>query len=171
MEMMSRPTPLPEILEFVHRLVTYDAAIDSSDSSEHASHGTGWPAEFRVADKLRYPLSRLAGATGFRLLLTRALTLAKARMAGVNQLQLNQILVKADGSLGGFDNNGGFNNNGDSAPSSEAAAVLMAELLALLVAFVGEAFTLSLVRDVWPGFPVLETELWRISNRDEPEKS
>lgn len=157
---MSRTTHSPELLEFARGLVAYDAAFNST---EQPVNGTG----FRVCDKLRQPLTRLAGVTGFRMLLARALTLAKARASGMNQSQLNTLHLKPDGSFEFV------TNNGDPLPSSsnDAALILTAELLALLVAFVGEVFTLSLVRDVWPGFPVLETELWRNTNRDDPEKS
>ena len=101
------------------------------------------PAEFRVVEKLRHPLSRLAGVNGFRMLLVRALTLAKAQVPGLIAMQ-----VKPDGSLEGF------NDPGNRAEAAGAGVMLTAELLGLLAAFVGEAFTLSLVLDVWPGFPV-----------------
>jgi hypothetical protein len=44
--------------------------------------------------------------------------------------------------------------------------VLIAELLGLLTAFVGEAFTRSLVLDVWPDFPALDMEPWRERDHD-----
>lgn len=131
---MSRKPPGPEIREFAQRLVAWEAAGDSPP-------GMGIPAEFRVAEKLRRPLSTLAGVAGFRILLVRALTLAKAQVPG-----LSPVRVKPDGSLEGF------SDPGDRA--AEAGVVLIAELLGLLTAFIGEAFTLGLVRDVWPGFPV-----------------
>jgi hypothetical protein len=145
MEMMGRTTPSPEIREFAQRLVAYEAAGDSLP-------GTDLPAALRVAEKLRHPLSRLAGVKGFHMLLLRALTLAKAKVPGLDPVQ-----VKPDGSLDGF------SDPGNRAQSPEAGGTLIAELLGLLAVFVGEAFTLSLVQDVWPGFPVLDTEPWRKS--------
>jgi len=133
---MSRTTSSPEIRELAQRLVAYEATGEGPG-------GTDLPAEFRVVEKLRQPLSRLTGVAGFRILLVRALTLAKAQAPGLIATQ-----VKPDGSLDGFGDSG----NRTHAP--EAGAMLIAELLGLLVAFVGEAFTLSLVLDVWPGFPV-----------------
>jgi hypothetical protein len=163
---MSRTSHSPELLEFARALVIYEAAFDPPDDAVNGTRpASGLPAGFRVCDKLRLPLTRLAGVNGFRLLLARALTLAKVRAAGVNQLQLNGVQVNPEGSLDGI-NTAGSGNNGDRRPSNnnDAAVILIGELLALLLAFVGESFTLSLVRDVWPGFPVLETELWRKSN-------
>jgi hypothetical protein len=150
MEMRSRTTPSPEILEFAQRLVAYEAAGGSPP-------GTDLPAEFRVAEKLRRPLSRLAGATGFRMLLVRALTLAKAQVPGLGAMQVNP-----DGSLEGF------SDPGNRARDPEAGVMLIAELLGLLAAFVGEAFTFRLVLDVWPGFPVFDREPWRKSDHDTP---
>jgi hypothetical protein len=161
--MMSRTSHSPELLEFARGLVIYEAASPPPDNV--ANGVPDLPAGFRVCDKLRHPLTRLAGVNGFRMLLARALTLAKARASGATQQQLNAIQVKPDGSLDSM-KLAGFSNNGDRPPLNEndAAVILIAQLLALLVAFVGEVFTFSLVRDVWPGLPVLETELWRKSN-------
>jgi hypothetical protein len=145
MERRSRTTASPEIREFAQRLVAYEAAGSSPA-------GTDLPAELRVAEKLRHPLSRLAGVNGFRMLLVRALTLAKAQVPG-----LRPVRVKPDGSLEGF------SDLGNRAEAAEAGVMLIAELLGLLAAFVGEAFTRSLVLDVWPDFPVFDTEPWRKS--------
>jgi hypothetical protein len=148
MEMRSRTTASPQIREFAQRLVAYEAAGDSSA-------GTDMPAEVRVTEKLRRPLSRLAGVNGFRVLLVRALTLAKAQAPG-----LALVKVNPDGSLDGY---GDPDNRGQ---DLETGAILIAELLGLLAAFVGEAFTLRLVRDVWPGFPVFDGNSWRNSDHD-----
>src|ERR1700683_4587260 len=126
METRSRTTGSPEILEFAQRLVAYEATGDSPA-------GPDLPAEVRVAEKLRHPLSRLAGVNGFRMLLVRALTLAKAQVSG-----LSPVHVKPDGSLEGF------SDSGDRAQAAEAGVKLVAELLGLLTAFVGDAFTFSL---------------------------
>ncbi len=137
---MSRTTFSPEIRSFAQRLVAYEATEDSP-------LGPDLPAEFRVVEKLRLPLSRLAGVSGFRMLLVRALTLAKTRVSG-----LSPVHVKPDGSLEGF------SDSGDRAQAAEAGVKLVSELLGLLTAFVGEAFTFSLVLEVWPDFPVFDTE-------------
>jgi hypothetical protein len=125
---------------FAQRLVACEAAGDGPP-------GTDIPAAFRVAEKLRCPLSTLAGVAGFRMLLVRAMTLAKAQSPGLASVQ-----VKPDGRLEGS------GDLGSHAEIAEAGVVLTAELLGLLAAFVGEAFTLNLVLDVWPDFPVFNKE-------------
>ena len=102
------------------------------------------PAVLRVSEMLRRPLSTLAGSSGFRSLLTRALTLAKAQVPGLSAVQ-----VKADGSLEGCD----LDNQDEAA---EAGVILIAHLLGLLVTFIGESLMLSLVLDAWPDFPAFD---------------
>jgi hypothetical protein len=148
MEMMGRTTPGPEIREFAQTLVAHETAGNSRP-------GTDTPAEFRVIEKLGRPLSRLAGVAGFRMLLVRALTLAKAQVPCLNPVQ-----VKPDGSLEGF------SDLGNRAEAAQAGVMLITELLGLLAAFVGEAFTRGLVLNVWPDFPAFDTEPWRKSDRD-----
>jgi len=145
MEMRSRTTASLEIREFAQRLVAYEAAGD-------VPGGADLPAEVRVAEKLRHPLSRLAGVNGFRMLLVRALMLAKEQVVSLSPVQ-----VKPDGSLEGF------SDLGNRTEAAGAGVTLIAELLGLLAAFVGEAFTRSLVLDVWPDFPAFDTEPWRKS--------
>jgi len=91
----------------------------------------------RVCEKLRRPLSTLAGAAGFRSLLSRALTLAKQESPALGAWE-----VKSDGSLEGL--------NGEVAPSG---AVLIAHLVGLMMTFIGESLTLRLLHDVWIDLP------------------
>lgn len=98
-----------------------------------------------VLEKLRRPLVSLIGISGFRSLLSRALTLASAQMP-----ELSTVSVKPDGSLAGL---GDSNNQSQVA---EAAVALITELLGLLVTFVGESLMLILVRDAWPDLPILD---------------
>src|SRR5687767_2046261 len=62
--------------------------IAEESRSRDAVNSGGWPA-FRVCEKLRRPLSTLAGAAGFRSLLARALTLAKAESPWLEGLKIN----------------------------------------------------------------------------------
>jgi hypothetical protein len=103
----------------------------------------------RVCDKLRRPLTTLAGAAGFRSLLARALTLAKRESPVLGAWE-----VKSDGSLQGL--------NGEAAQSG---AVLIAHLLGLMITFVGESLTLRLLHDVWLDLRRSETKPGR--NRSE----
>ena len=47
-----------------------------------------------------------------------------------------------------------FTRNVDPEELSEGEVVLLAQLLGLLVAFIGEKLTLRLVREVWPQVPL-----------------
>lgn len=97
----------------------------------------------RACEKLRVPLTRLAGAAGFSSLLSRALVLAKRQAPSLEGLR-----VEADGSLGGFTE--GQHDSGAAEAARHGGVVLVAELLGLLVTFIGQPLTLSLVREAWP---------------------
>ncbi len=102
-------------------------------------------ATFRVCGKLRQSLSTLAGASGYRSLISRALTLAKKETPSLEKVQ-----VKEDGSLewtGTADLQQGVDE------AAKGGAVLVTQLLALLFTFIGQALTLRLVRDLWPDAP------------------
>jgi hypothetical protein len=109
---------IPESRHLAQRLLTYEAvAGENSEPAESAA--------FRVCAKLRRPLITLAGVAGFRSLLSRALTLARAEAPSLSAVQ-----VAADGSLKGLDE--------------------LAQLIGLLLTFIGDGLTLRLVQDVWP---------------------
>ena len=99
-------------------------------------------AAFRVCEKLRHLLSPLLGVLGFRALLARSLIVATAEAP-----ELRVVTIRADGSLEGLAHveppigEGRF-------PRGEV--VLIAELLGLLVTFIGEALMLRLVQGAWP---------------------
>ena len=101
------------------------------------------PAVLCVSEKLRRPLSTLAGSSGFRSLLARSLTLAKAQAPA-----LSAVKVKPDGSLEGL---------GSEDQDAEAGVILIAQLLGLLVTFIGEGLVLSLVLDAWPNFTGIDS--------------
>jgi hypothetical protein len=139
---MSRNVPSPQIRELAQRLLAYEIARDN-DAKANTS------ALALVAEKLRRPLVTLTGIAGFRSLLARALTLAKAQAPGLSTLQ-----IEPDGSLAGF----GDVSNQDQV--AEAGVMLVAELLRLLVTFIGERLTLTLLRDAWPDLPILDDGTW-----------
>jgi hypothetical protein len=113
---------------------------EESRSTETANSG-GRPA-FRVCEKLRRPLSTLAGAAGFRSLAARALTLAKAEDSW-----LEGVTVNPDGS---FEFTGGIVAQLETSKAAKAGAAVVARLLGLLITFIGEALTIRLMHDVWP---------------------
>ena len=105
-------------------------------------------AAFGVCERLRQPLITLAGVTGFRSLLSRALTLARAEAPSLSVVQ-----VAADGSLQGLD---GLRPQVDADEAGEAGVILITQLLGLLVRVVGEAMTLQLVTsEILPDFKFL----------------
>jgi hypothetical protein len=121
-----RSADAPTTRELAQRLVAYEELETSRAMADiHAVS--------RVCDKLRRPLTTLAGAAGFRSLLSRALTLAKQESPVLGAWE-----VQADGSLQGL--------NGEAAQSG---AVLIAHLIGLMITFIGESLTLRLLHDVW----------------------
>jgi hypothetical protein len=136
-------TTSPAIQNLTGRLIALEAARDDPS-------GGLAPGAAGVLEKLRAPLSRLAGAAGFRSLLSRALALAKAKDASLNPVQ-----VRADGSLEGF---AGVRHDPTAGAGEDGGAVVVAHLLGLLVTFIGEPLTLRLVRDAWADAPADETD-------------
>jgi hypothetical protein len=130
---MSRATP--KIRDFAERLIIYE-------TRGNKSFETKTTAVFHVGEKLRPHLATLMGNLGFRALLSRALALANAEVPW-----LCAVRVKADGSLEGLDE---VEAHVDPEEVFEGRVVLLAQLLGLLVAFIGENLTLRLVREVWP---------------------
>jgi hypothetical protein len=117
------------------RLLTYEAvAGKNSEATESAA--------FRVCAKLRLPLTTLAGVAGFRSLLSRALTLAMAEAP-----DLSAVHVAADGSLQGLDELGPQTHTEQ---ARDGGAILIAQLLGLLLTFIGKSLTLRMVQNVWP---------------------
>jgi hypothetical protein len=95
-----------------------------------------------ASEKLRPHLALLMGIGGFRALLLRALALA-----GEEAPWLRAVRVKADGSMEGLEE-----LPSQPTPSELLAGrvVLLAQLLGLLVAFIGPGLTSRLVRETWP---------------------
>jgi len=108
-------------------------------------HGETLPAAAGVCGKLRTVLVTFAGIAGFRSLLTRSLTLTAARAP-----ELKGVTVNVDGSLSGLEN---VESSKKKSPVQEWEELLVAQLLDLLVTFVGEGLMQQLVRQAWPDLP------------------
>jgi nicotinic acid phosphoribosyltransferase len=121
--------------DFSERLIAHATRGNKSSKTET-------PAIFLVVEKLRPNLATLLGKLGFRALLSRALALTTSEIAW-----LRAVHVKADGSLEGLHE---LEAQLDPEEIAEGTVVLLAQLLGLLVLFIGESLTLRLVRDVWP---------------------
>jgi hypothetical protein len=107
-------------------------------------------ATLSVYEKLRRSLSAFAGVAAFESLAFRALMQAKSEAPDLWPVQ-----VAADGSLQGL---GEFEPQIDmdkdlagQFPADDGGIVLIARLLGLLLIFLGEALTFSLLRNAWPG--------------------
>ncbi|MGV9014012.1 MAG: hypothetical protein ACOH13_15580 [Flavobacteriales bacterium] len=98
----------------------------------------------KVCTKLGVLLTKLAGASGYRSLLARALALAKNEAPG-----LAEVTVEPDGSLTDTDK-----AHADPSTAEQGAVSLVSELLGLLHTFIGEALTLQLVQEAWPDISI-----------------
>jgi hypothetical protein len=125
----------PKMRDFAERLIACETrGIKPSRIKSRAI--------FLVCEKLRPPLSMLMGNTGFSSLLARSHTLASAEVPWLRSVQ-----VKADGSIGEWDE---LEAKVTPERILEGRIVLLAQLLGLMVAFIGENLTLGLVQEVWP---------------------
>ena len=124
---------------FARRLIDYETGANKSS-------GIKTPAAFLVCEKLRPQLAMLAGSGGFHALLSRAFALANPEVPW-----LRTVHLKTDGSLEGLEE---LQAHLDRDELFDGGVVLVAQLLGLLVAFIGENLTLRLIREVWPKVPL-----------------
>ena len=104
------------------------------------------PPAFHVCEKLRVHLTTFMGNNGFRELMSCALPRAKTEIPW-----LGAVHVKDDGALEGLEE---LNAKRNSDELFEGGVVLVAQLLGLLTAFIGQTLTLRFVREVWPEVPL-----------------
>ena len=131
-------TAAPGMRDLVHRLLVYEAG--AAKASEPLESPT-----LRVYEKLRQSLGEFVGVAGFYSLASRALALATREAPSLNVAQLS-----GDGALQGLGEiETQIDMNKDRA--GEGGIILIARLLGLLRIFLGEALTLSLLRNAWPG--------------------
>jgi hypothetical protein len=138
---MSRATP--EMRSIAQLLLLYETPRRKSSTANPA-------AAFPVIDKLHPHLMNLMGNLGSRTLLMRALLLAQAQV-----LWLSAVHMKDDGTLDGLD---ALQSHLDPAEFLEGGTVLLAQLLGLLVAFIGPGLTSDLVTEIWPRLSFKETD-------------
>jgi hypothetical protein len=139
---MSRVTLL--MPAFAKRLILHDLG-------RNGSAATKLPGAFSVPAKLRSPLVKLIGSGGFRALLLRSLALAGAEVPW-----LRAVRVKPDGALEGFEE---IQPQPPPEDFLEGSEVLLAQLLGLLVTFIGPALTSRLVGEIWPKFSLKDLDL------------
>ena len=120
-----------------HRLLAHEAARKRAARAELSSL-------VLVAEAMRAHLITVIGNAGFRSLLARALTLARKQVPA-----LDSVRIETDGSL----SLGGFRELAVADENAEGSVILIAEFLGLLVTFIGESLTLTLLRNAWPDLP------------------
>jgi hypothetical protein len=118
----------------------------------------GSAAVFPVADKLRPHLAALMGNGGVRALLGRSLALASAEIPWLEAAHDNQ-----DGDFEGLD---ALAAGRDPAEFLDGRVVLLAQLLGLLVAFIGPSLTSRLIGEVWPQIPLRERDFGKENDRE-----
>ncbi len=127
----------PKTRELAQHLLAYEATADEASGPTEA-------ATVRVYEKLRQHFCTLAGVAAFLSLASCALVQAKSEAP-----DLAAVEVAADGSLKGL---GEIEPqpDGEHPPASDRGMILIARLLWLLQIFLGEALTLSFIRNIWP---------------------
>jgi hypothetical protein len=138
---MNRATP--RLRDVAKRLILAEAARTKSAATDVTD-------AFPVTDKLRPQLATLMGHGGTRALLGRALVLAIQEVSWLRVLHVN-----ANGGLEGLQVQGA---QLDPADYLEGQVVLLAQLLGLLVAFIGPGLTLRLVSEIWPRIPLKDID-------------
>jgi hypothetical protein len=147
-------TRIPQMRDFAERLIAYETRGNNSS-------GTKTPAAFPVCEKLRPHLATLMGNTGFRALLSRALARAVADVPSLRAMQ-----VTADGSLAELDK---LEMQADPEQLAKGSVVLVAQLLDLLVAFIGENLMLRIVCDVWPKLSLNDLDCGNGNKNEKPK--
>jgi hypothetical protein len=136
------PAVPPAIWRLAQRVLVHEAARSSSAGSIDNL--------VQVCDKLRVPITKLAGPTGFRMVLTRAKALAST-----DEPWLDSVQVLPDGALAIPEET---KRDIESRKAAEQGTGLVAQFLGLLVTFIGEPLTVQLVRQAWPDLGAEETD-------------
>jgi hypothetical protein len=129
----------PEMRDLALQLL--DQEVVSGQTSESAP-----TAMVRLSEKLRRSLSAVVGVADYRMLVSRALTLAKEEAPILNSIQ-----VTADGALLGATEREPQNDKND---AGHGEVIFIAQLLGLFLALVGAVLTLRLVQDIAPQLEV-----------------
>ena len=133
-----------------HLIATETRAISSAKAAT--------AAVLPVTDKLRPHLATLVGNGGVRALLARSFALASAEVSWLRAAQ-----ISADGEMEGLE---ALAAELDPAKFLEGRVVLLAQLLGLLVAFIGPGLTSRLIGEIWPDVPFKERDFGKEYDRE-----
>jgi hypothetical protein len=139
---MSRTTP--QMRSLAKRII-------DDGTSRNKARAPKIATTFHVVDQLRSHLVPLMGAGGFYALLSRALVLAGSEVAW-----LQEVRVNAAGLLEGAE---ALRTKLDRWAYCEGRIALLAQLLGLLVAFIGPSLTVRLMGEIWPRLSLDEIDL------------
>lgn len=129
---------------YARRLVLYASKRDKADPPVRAGI-------IPVCETLRPQLVLLMGRAGFHALLSRAIALAR-----LESPWLRGVEVKPDGSIDGLE---ALQSQLSSQEFLECQIAIAAQLLGLLVTFIGETLTMQITREAWPRLPGHLTDL------------
>ena len=125
----------PPMRHFAKQLIAYEAEADPQSAHEG-------PIAFSVIDKLSPHFITLMGNYGFQVMLERALA-----QAGKEVTWLRKISVNSEGL---FHQLSELKEPMAVEIIFEGKVVFIAYVLEQLITFLGESFTLRMLRDVWP---------------------
>jgi hypothetical protein len=125
--------PPPKTRDLARSLLDWEAGKSTTSGQTDS-------ATVRVYEKLRRLLCAPVGADSFHALASRALMLAKSESP-----RLSAVEVTGDGRLHGF-SKADLQTNTDQ--DGDGGVILIAQLLGLFLAFLGEATTLRLIQDL-----------------------
>jgi len=123
---------------YASSLIRHEATVNAASSQQRAE-------VLPVIERLRPLLATFMGRAGYHALVFRALVLAREEAPCLCAIEIN-----ADGSLGNFAQ---LADKHESAEVTHGSEVLLAHLISLLVAFIGEVLTLRLLCEIWPDLP------------------
>jgi hypothetical protein len=149
---MSRVTP--QMRNFAKRLIANETLKNKSFETKSAE-------AFHVIERLRPHMVTLIGNGGFRALFSRALALSNAEVPWLRAMH-----VKSDGGMEGLE---ALREKLHPNEFLEGCVVLLAQLLGLLVAFIGPNLTLLLVGDIWPQISLNDLDFGNGGKNEKPK--
>jgi hypothetical protein len=139
---MSKVTP--SLRHFARRLIRHETGGGESSRTQPQ-------ALFQVTEKLRLQLTTIMGAAGYQSLISRALALAITEAPWLREVQ-----IQSDGSLEGLEQ---LQARLGRDTFLAGGVPLLAQLLGLLVAFIGSSLTARVLHEIWPKIPLKDLVL------------
>ncbi|MCP9495856.1 MAG: hypothetical protein MSG64_15515 [Pyrinomonadaceae bacterium MAG19_C2-C3] len=132
----------PELLELARRLLAHEAKQSRPRGNAAAMK--------RACERLSEPVNSLVGAGGLRALVARALYLAKQEFAWLEGVKADETAVCS------FSNLDEATAGQPADEASRGTAQILANIIWLLVTFIGDDIVLRLVHETWSDVPLGE---------------